>query len=119
MKLVRIEPGSFTMGQDGPAADHHVKKHAAQFDDADWDETPANRVTISTTEVTCAQYRQFKPVKGADADAVNLHCQSLHEAGVVSWRPGEDRRSDNYFVLAQFRREPGRLDYRWCRFWIS
>ena len=33
MKLVRIEPGRFTMGQDGPAGDYDVKKHASQFDD--------------------------------------------------------------------------------------
>jgi sulfatase modifying factor 1 len=58
MKLVPISPGSFTMGQDGPAADYHVKKHAEKFDDADWDEKPAHRVTItqafqmSATEVT-------------------------------------------------------------------
>lgn len=76
MKLVRIEPGSFTMGQDGPAADYKVKDHAAKFDDADWDEKPAHRVTISAafsigaTEVTCGQYRQFASVKGADDDAV-------------------------------------------------
>ena len=81
MNLVRIEAGSFTMGQDGPAADYNVKKHAAKFDDADWDEKPAHRVTITqpffmaTTEVTQAQFRQFKPKhnggRGADDDAVN------------------------------------------------
>jgi len=38
MKLVLIEPGMFTMGQDGPPADYNVKAHAARFDDADWDE---------------------------------------------------------------------------------
>jgi formylglycine-generating enzyme required for sulfatase activity len=79
MKLVPISPGSFIMGQDGPAADYNVKKHAAKFDDADWDEKPAHRVTIvqafhmSVTEVTQAQYRQFKPKhaagRGADDDA--------------------------------------------------
>ena len=37
MKLVRIEPGSFTMGQDGPSADYEVKTHAAKFDDAEWE----------------------------------------------------------------------------------
>lgn len=81
MKLVPISPGSFTMGQDGPAADYNVKKHAAKFDDADWDEKPAHRVTItqpfamSATEVTQAQFRLFKPKhnggRGADDDAVN------------------------------------------------
>ncbi len=78
MKLVRIEPGSFLMGQDGPMADYNVKAHADKFDDADWDERPAHRVTITTpfsigaTEVTLGQYRQFnaKHGKGADDEAV-------------------------------------------------
>ena len=80
MKLIRIEPGSFTMGQDGPPADYHMNKHPARFDDADWDEKPAHKVTISmpfhigATEVTLAQYRQFKPGyradKGVDDHAV-------------------------------------------------
>ena len=80
MKLVRIEPGTFTMGQDGPPTDYNVKAHAAKFDDADWDERPAHRVTISAgffigaTEVKLAQYRQFRSMhaggRGADDDAV-------------------------------------------------
>ena len=66
MKLVPILPGSFTMGQEGPVADYQVKKHAEKFDDTDWDEKPAHRVTItqafhlSATEVTVGQYRQFE-----------------------------------------------------------
>lgn len=65
MKFAPILPGSFIMGQDGPLADYQVKKHAEKFDDADWDEKPAHRVTMTqlfhlgTTEVTVAQYRQF------------------------------------------------------------
>jgi formylglycine-generating enzyme required for sulfatase activity len=78
IKLVRIEAGSFLMGQDGPPADYNVKGHAEKFDDADWDERPVHRVTISrpffigSTEVTLGQYRQFKPGygKGADDEAV-------------------------------------------------
>mgnify|MGYP000927952935 FL=1 len=67
MKLVRIEPGSFRMGQAGPPADYHVTRHPAKFDDADWDERPVHRVTITAplhiavTEVTLGQYRQFQP----------------------------------------------------------
>jgi sulfatase modifying factor 1 len=67
MMLVPVSPGSFVMGQDGPAADYNVKKHAEKFDDADWDEKPAHRVTItqafqmSATEVTVGQYRQYEP----------------------------------------------------------
>ena len=80
MKLMRIESGSFLMGQDGPAADYHMTRHAARCDDADWDERPAHRVKIgapfhmAATEVTLAQYRQFKPQwrtgKGSDDEAV-------------------------------------------------
>ncbi|MCF7784529.1 MAG: SUMF1/EgtB/PvdO family nonheme iron enzyme [Prosthecobacter sp.] len=80
MKLVRIGPGSFTMGQDGPAADYKMTKHPAKFDDADWDEKPAHRVTITqpfhvaVTEVTVGQYRHyeagFRP-KDAGDNAVN------------------------------------------------
>ena len=67
MRLVPVAPGSFTMGQDGPAADYHVTKHPEKFDDADWDERPAHKVTITrgfhmgATEVTLAQYRAFRP----------------------------------------------------------
>jgi len=50
MKLVRIEPGSFRMGQDGPPADYQMNKHPAKFDDADWDERPAHKVTISSVQ---------------------------------------------------------------------
>ncbi|MCX7826454.1 MAG: formylglycine-generating enzyme family protein, partial [Verrucomicrobiae bacterium] len=76
MKLVRIEPGSFIMGQDGPRADYQMRRHPAKFDDADWDETPAHKVTITrpfyigATEVTVGQFRQFKPCDGAEDEAV-------------------------------------------------
>src|SRR4051812_47644446 len=65
MKLVRIEPGSFLMGQDSPRADYQTVKHAERCDDADWDERPVHRVVITSamqmgaTEVTVAQYRRF------------------------------------------------------------
>jgi len=58
VKFVRIEPGAFRMGQEGPAADYRMTKHPDKFDDADWDERPVHRVTISasfylgTTEIT-------------------------------------------------------------------
>lgn len=79
MRLVRIEPGTFLMGQDGPPADYQTVLHADRCDQADWDERPAHRVRITTelhvavTEVTLAQYRQFQPdlkVTGADDEAV-------------------------------------------------
>ena len=67
MKLVRVDPGSFEMGQAGPQADYQMMKHPEKFDDADWDERPVHRVTISqpffigTTEVSNAEYEQFDP----------------------------------------------------------
>lgn len=80
MKLVPISAGSFIMGQDGPAADYKMTKHPEKFDDADWDEKPAHKVTITqpfymgATEVTVAQFRQSTPnfrTKDADDDAVS------------------------------------------------
>src|SRR5579862_2532613 len=79
MKLMRVEPGSFVMGQDGPPADYQTTRHAERFDQADWDEKPAHPVKIITafyvgsTEVTNAQYRQFRPgrnPKDQDDEAV-------------------------------------------------
>lgn len=88
MKLVRIDPGTFVMGQAGPASDYKLTKHPAQFDDADWDERPTHRVTISqpfymaTTEVTLGQYRRFAPKlrggKGGDDEAARS--VSWHDA---------------------------------------
>ena len=55
MKMVRIEQGSFLMGQEG------------KEDKCDWDEQPVHRVTvskpfyISETEVPLEQFRQFRP----------------------------------------------------------
>src|SRR5258706_10169247 len=81
MKLLRVEPGSFTMGQDGPPADYQTTRHAERSDQADWDEKPAHPVKITiplhvgSTEVTNAQYRQFKPganAGGKDDEAANF-----------------------------------------------
>ncbi|TDU81903.1 formylglycine-generating enzyme required for sulfatase activity [Prosthecobacter fusiformis] len=79
MQFVSIDSGTFVMGQDGPETDHQMMKHPEKFDDADADEKPAHRVTISqpfqmsVMEVTLGQYRQFKPdhlKHGTDSDAV-------------------------------------------------
>lgn len=67
MTLVPIQPGTFTMGQDGPPSDYRLSKHPEKFDDADWDEKPAHPVTLTqpfymaATEVTIGQYRQSDP----------------------------------------------------------
>lgn len=72
MQLVRIEPGTFTMGQDGPPLIDYLgpKRMGEMHKDSgriDFDEKPAHQVTITrpflmgVTEVTVAQYRQFDP----------------------------------------------------------
>jgi formylglycine-generating enzyme required for sulfatase activity len=83
MKLVRIEPGTFTMGQDGPpiSGNGNMATHPAEFSKAEWDEKPAHRVVLTqpfhmgVTEVTLGQFRQFMPGfrkdKGADDEAVH------------------------------------------------
>jgi len=72
MKLVRIEAGSFTMGQDGPPMEDYLRsKRFGEIwkanDRIDFDEKPAHAVTISqpffmgVTEVTLGQFREFDP----------------------------------------------------------
>ncbi|MEI6232852.1 MAG: SUMF1/EgtB/PvdO family nonheme iron enzyme [Planctomycetota bacterium] len=72
MKLVRIEAGSFTMGQDGPPLEDYLRQKRfgemhKDFDRIDFDEKPAHKVTITqpfqigVTEVTVAQFRQVDP----------------------------------------------------------
>jgi len=75
------------MGQDTPRADYSTMKHGEKCDDADWDERPVHRVTITTalhmgvTEVTIAQYRQFNPkLKNAGADDEAVTDVSWHDA---------------------------------------
>ncbi|MBU6303625.1 MAG: SUMF1/EgtB/PvdO family nonheme iron enzyme [Verrucomicrobia bacterium] len=89
MRLVPIESGTFTMGQDGPPMEDYLRQKRfgemhKDFDRIDFDEKPAHQVTISRpfligiTEVTVAQYRQFDPgfkkndpkANPADDDAV-------------------------------------------------
>ena len=66
MKMVRIEPGSFRMGHDGPVPAERLGGPAL-FPRGDWDERPVHgvRITypfhISELEVTEEQYRRFKP----------------------------------------------------------
>jgi sulfatase modifying factor 1 len=90
MKLMPIQPGSFTMGQDGPPLEDYMGQRRLgemykENDRIDFDEKPARQVTITqpfqigVTEVTVAQYRQFDPgfktsdpkAKPADDDAAS------------------------------------------------
>ncbi|HEX8911464.1 MAG TPA: SUMF1/EgtB/PvdO family nonheme iron enzyme, partial [Humisphaera sp.] len=71
IRLVPVAPGTFLMGQDGPQADYRMAAHPSKFDDADYDERQAHKVTltapfrIAATEVTNAQYEQFDPARKA------------------------------------------------------
>ncbi len=66
MALVKIEPGSFAMGESNPIPDALKLKDLDYLPNGDWDEKPVRRVTISkpfyigVTEVTLEQYKQFK-----------------------------------------------------------
>lgn len=67
-----------------------------------------DRAESTATEVGRERGRKFF--------TVNTHCKTLRDAGVIASRPGQDRRSEVYFIPAENRREPGWLDYGWCRF---
>ena len=90
MKLIPIQPGTFTMGQDGPPMKDYLRQKRfgemhKDIDRIDFDEKPAHQVTITqpfhigVTEVTVAQFRQFDPEfkkkdpksKPADDDAAS------------------------------------------------
>jgi formylglycine-generating enzyme required for sulfatase activity len=90
MKLMPIDPGKFTMGQDGPPLEDYLRQKRfgemhKDIDRIDFDEKPAHQVTITqpfyigVTEVTVSQYQQFDPAfktsdaksKPADDDAAS------------------------------------------------
>ena len=76
MKFVRIEPGSFLMGQK---------------DGGDWDERPVHRVVITrsfwmaATEVTNAQYEQFDPEHRKLRGKLGFSKQDDEAVVFVSW----------------------------------
>jgi len=75
MKLVRIEPGSFSMGSD----------------EGNWDERPVHRVTITrpflmgATEVTNAQYERFDPEHEELRGKLGFSQQDDETVVFVSW----------------------------------
>jgi len=101
MKFVQVAPGSCEMGQAEPAADYKMTVHPARSDDADWDERPVHRVTISgpfrlgATEVTNGQYRQFKPdhnPRGKDDEAV-VGVSWTDAMGFCQWLSAKEMRT--------------------------
>ena len=93
LKLVRIEPGSFEMGRNGPPSDYVMTRHPTKVDAAEWDEKPVHRVTISqpfqigATEVTLAAYRQFRPHHrpGDAPDAAAVEVSWLDAVAFCAW----------------------------------
>jgi len=94
MKLVRIEAGKFTMGQDGPLMEDYMGQHRLaeiykDVDRIDFDEKPAHQVTISqpfhigVTEVTVAQFRQFDPAFKTQDQTLNPADEDA--ASGISW----------------------------------
>jgi formylglycine-generating enzyme required for sulfatase activity len=91
MKLVRIEPGSFMMGNDGPLAEEVStgRRHMAR---GDFDERPVHKVTISRPfhmaafEVTNAQYEQFDPAHRELRGKMGFSNSDDEAAVFVSWQ---------------------------------
>jgi formylglycine-generating enzyme required for sulfatase activity len=91
MELVRIEPGSFTMGFEGTALAEELVTEKAHFPNGDFDEHPTHQVRITqafymaTCEVTNAQYEQFDPNHRSGRGRTG-HSKESDEAVVfVSW----------------------------------
>jgi sulfatase modifying factor 1 len=94
MRFVRIQPGTFTMGQDGPPMEDYMGQRRLgemykENDRIDFDEKPARRVTITqpflmgVTEVTVAEYRQFDP--GYKTSVPNSKPADDDAASGISW----------------------------------
>jgi formylglycine-generating enzyme required for sulfatase activity len=85
MELVRIQPGSFSMGEANEIPPE-MREDIEYSTHGDWDEHPVHRVTITepyylgVTEVTLEQYRAFKPDFRAPDDQVHVSGINWHEA---------------------------------------
>ena len=84
MKLVRIEPGSFVMGESNTIPAGMLPKEMEYAIHGDWDERQFHKVTltkpfyIAETEVTVEQFRQFR------ADVAAPASESPYVTG-ISW----------------------------------
>ena len=67
MKFVRVEPGTFTMGQIDTPLPKEIRDGRGMFPSGDYDEKPLHKVTITKAfyvgacEVTNLQYELFDP----------------------------------------------------------
>jgi len=91
MRLVRIEPGEFTMG-----CGLLPPTTREQWDERDWDESPAHRVRISkplyvgATEVTNAQYERFDPEHRKLRGLHGISTEDDQPVVLVGWQQAVD-----------------------------
>ena len=91
MRLVRIEPGTFRMG-DTPGADCLKAGHQADYDGPHWDEAPVHEAHISypflmaTAEVTNEAYARFRAGHRAEVEARRIAWNPKAPVTMVSWR---------------------------------
>lgn len=89
MKFVKVEPGTFAMGNDTPLPDDLVRlPNRAR---GDFDERPVHRVSISRSfhfgaaPVTNAQYEQYDPIHGAVRGKLGYSNDDDEAVVFVSW----------------------------------
>jgi formylglycine-generating enzyme required for sulfatase activity len=106
MALVRIEPGSFEMGLDSAPIDAELRKgpvgviYDRPSSGGDYDEVPVHKVTISkpfwisASEVTIAQFQQFRPAyQGYDHFAPYASGVSWNDAAAFcQWLSRKERK---------------------------
>jgi formylglycine-generating enzyme required for sulfatase activity len=62
MALVRIEPGTFTMGQDGPQTDYNIKNHSGESDRPDGVEEDIKTEKQGNAFLCLKIMRTYKPL---------------------------------------------------------
>lgn len=103
MELVRIEPGSFQMGFEGPALSEQVVK-VTEFgsrraiwipEKGDYDEQPSHHVTVSKPfylgvfEVTNEQYERFDPLHAYLRGKIGFSIDDKEAVVFVTWHQAE------------------------------
>lgn len=87
MRLVRVQPGEFTMGTSEPAP-----ANEEEWRERDWDESPAHRVKITApvyfgaVEVTNKQYEQFDPAHNKLRGLGRVSKSDEEPVTMVSWQ---------------------------------
>ena len=87
MQLVRIEPGTFTMGSEHASLSDELIAGKAYLRDGDSDEKPVHQVTLTTPfyigifQVTNAQYEEFQPEHSESRGLPNMGSQASSYMG--------------------------------------